>query len=106
MSYFYSATYFSGNIFGTDDFTASNQISLVVLDVYRASSGNRQNRTSLSVLSPFNEEEEWTKIVEMLNSCNSGLQSVSDGSGGDDSHLLGAVQREFQNILGEFRLYF
>ncbi|KAK4014538.1 hypothetical protein OUZ56_027060 [Daphnia magna] len=64
-----------------------------------ASSGNRQNRTSLSVLSPFNEEEEWTKIVEMLNSCNSGLQSVSDGSGGDDSHLLGAVQREFQNIL-------
>ncbi|XP_057381430.1 ankyrin repeat and SAM domain-containing protein 1A-like [Daphnia carinata] len=64
-----------------------------------ASGGNRQNRTSLSVLSPFNEEEEWTKIVEMLNSCNSGLQSVSDGLAGDDSHLLGAVQREFQNKL-------
>ncbi len=63
-------------------------------------SGNRPGRTSLSVLSPFDEAEEWTKILEILNSCNSGLESSEDV--GDGSHLLGAVQREFQNRLGEF----
>ena len=62
--------------------------------------GNRAGRTSLSVLSPFDEAEEWTKILEILNSCNSGLESTEDV--GDGSHLLGAVQREFQNRLGEF----
>lgn len=63
----------------------------------------------MSVLSPFDEAEEWTKILEILNSCNTGLRSVDDGSGGDggndDSHLLGAVQREFQNRLGELCLF-
>ncbi|XP_046655890.1 ankyrin repeat and SAM domain-containing protein 1A-like [Daphnia pulicaria] len=60
-------------------------------------------RTSLSVLSPFDEAEEWSKILEILNTCNSGLDPSEDGTGGDggcdDSHLLGAVQREFQNRL-------
>jgi hypothetical protein len=65
----------------------------------------------LSVLSPFDEAEEWTKILEILNSCNSGLGSAEDGAAGDggsdgSSHLLGAVQREFQNRLGEFSVLF
>lgn len=59
------------------------------------------------MLSPFDEAEEWSKILEILNSCNSGLDPAEDGTGGgdggcDDSHLLGAVQREFQNRLGEY----
>lgn len=73
-----------------------------VLCCCRPSGGKR---TSLSVLSPFDEAEEWSKILEILNTCNSGLDPSEDGTGGDggcdDSHLLGAVQREFQNRLGE-----
>ena len=61
----------------------------------------------MSVLSPFDEAEEWTKILEILDSCNSGLGSAEDGAGGSDGlHLLGAVQREFQNRLGELRFSF
>ena len=67
-------------------------------------------RTSLSVLSPFDEAEEWSKILEILNSCSTGLDAAEDGASGDGgsdgSHLLGAVQREFQNRLGELWFFF
>ena len=58
----------------------------------------RQSRTSLSVLSPFDEQEEWLKILEILSTCNSGIGS---GPNGDESNLLGDVQRELQNRLGK-----
>ena len=81
--------------------------SCCCLGLCRQSGGKR---TSLSVLSPFDEAEEWTKILEILNSCNNGLGSAEDGAAGDGgsdgSHLLGAVQREFQNRLGEFLVLF
>ena len=72
---------------------------------YRQSSGKR---TSLSVLSPFDEAEEWTKILEILNSCDLGsAENGAAGEGGSDGpHLLDAVQREFQNRLGELRFSF
>lgn len=60
----------------------------------RSSSGQRRPANSLCVLSPFDEQEEWIKILEILSSCNSGFE---DG----DSNLVDAVQREFQNRIGE-----
>lgn len=47
------------------------------------------------MLSPFDEQEEWTKIWEILG-------SFSNGFGGPESpHLVQEVQREFQNRIGE-----
>ena len=47
------------------------------------------------MLSPFDEQEEWIKILEILSSCNSGLAA------GEESNLVVEVQREFQNRIGE-----
>ena len=60
----------------------------------RSPSGQRRPINSLCVLSPFDEQEEWIKILEILSSCNSGF---NDG----DSNLVDEVQREFQNRIGE-----
>ena len=57
--------------------------------------GQRRATSSLCVLSPFDEQEEWIKILEILSSCNSGLA----GTGGD-STLVDEVQKEFQNRIG------
>lgn len=60
--------------------------------------GVRHSRTSLSVLSPFDEQEEWLKILEILDACNDGLEAEGRGEGDD---LLRDVQRELQNRFGK-----
>lgn len=78
-----------------------HQVVIVIPQIRRKNSTERQNsRGSLSVLSPFDEQEEWLKILEILNACNSGLE---DRNGEQDAcnHLLSDVQRELQNRFGE-----
>ena len=62
----------------------------------RSANGPRRTlSTSLSVLSPFDVQEEWTKIWEILGSFSSGFDKESP-------HLIDEVQREFQNRIGKF----
>ena len=70
--------------------------------------GDGDCQSSLSVLSPFDEQEEWLKILEILNSFNSGLSSSENGQVGNstDSDLLDDVQRELQNRLGKSKAIF
>lgn len=47
----------------------------------------------LSILSPFDEQEEWAKISEIMKSFGSGLVR--------ESVFVSELEKEFQNRLGE-----
>ena len=60
-------------------------------DLSRRSKLNRDN--SLTILSPFDEQDEWAKITEILGTFGEKL--------GRDSLLMKDIQKEFQDRLGK-----
>ena len=59
--------------------------------------GKTRNSSSLTVLSPFDEQEEWAKISEIMESFGGGINK--------ESKFMSEMEKEFETRLGKLMVY-